>query len=181
MPSCASINGPMTTTEPTLPPVILLPEPSSPWPVPTGWHAHDGFEVQDQPWDLSARRLICHGTITDEHEGAAAVTALSRGVGLAVSLAVADDLRFVLLEDLHQLGEVTDAGAARADQSGGQDRLGPEHRRLLEALVDGATVTEAAHTLHMSRRTAGRRLLEIRAGLGVDSTAEAISRWAEQH
>ena len=157
------------------PPVIVLPDPASRWSVPTGWHVHHGFDLPDQPWDLSGRHLVCHGPITGETEAVAAVTALSRGTGLAVSLGVSGDLRFRLLEDLHQLGVVSQPDDAD------DDGLDDDHRRLIGALIDGATVTDAARQLNMSRRTASRRLLEIRTALGVDSTAEAITRWAEQH
>lgn len=135
---------------------------------------HEGFEVPSQPWDLAKRHLICHGSITDEGDVTAAVTALTRGIGLAVHLEVVGDLRFRVLEDLHQLGSLSPSVI-----SGGAE-LDLEQRRLIAALVDGATVTDAARQLNMSRRTANRRLLEIRTALGVTSTAEAISRWAEQ-
>lgn len=165
----------MIDAVPHPPPVILLPDLASRWSVPAGWHVHDGFSVPDQPWDLTTRHLICQGTITDETEAVAAVTALTRGVGLAVSLTVTGDLRFRLLEDLHQLASVTEAAPTE------DDGLDDDHQRLIGLLVDGATVTEAARQLNMSRRTAGRRLIEIRAVLGVDSTAEAISWWVERH
>lgn len=164
----------MAIADPALPPVIVLPEPSSPWSVPSGWHVQEGFEVPHQPWDLTRRHLICHGSVADESDVTAAVTVLARGVGLAVHLAVVGDLRFRALEDLHQLGDFG------APATGGGDELDVEQRRLIAALVDGATVTDAARQLNMSRRTASRRLFEIRTALGVTSTAEAISRWAEQ-
>ncbi len=164
----------MTAAEPELPPVILLTTSSTPWSVPSGWHVHDGFAVPDHPWDLTARQLICHGAIANKTDVVSAVTALSRGTGLAVSLALTGDLRFRLLEDLHQLGTITEPTSA---EDGG---LGPDHRLLLDALIEGDTVTGAARRLNMSRRTAGRRLLEIRAALGVDSTAEAIIWWSDR-
>ena len=165
----------MNDSEPRLPPVIVLAEPSSPWSVPPGWHVHHGFTLPGQPWDLRARQLICHGPISDEANVVAAVTALTRGTGLAVSLDIAGDLRFRLLEDLHQLGVVTQPDVT--DEHG----LDDDHRLLIEALVVGASVTDAAHHLNMSRRTANRRLIEIRATLGVETNAEAIIWWAERH
>lgn len=158
-----------------LPPVIVLSDLSSPWSVPSGWHLHHGFTLPDQPWNLAARRLICHGAIDVETTAVDAVTALTRGTGLAVSLAITGDLRFRLLEDLHQLGVVTEPDGVE------DDGLDDDHRRLIGALVDGATVTDAARHLNMSRRTASRRLIEIRAAFGVESNAEAIIWWAERH
>ena len=165
----------MIDSDSRLPPVIVLPTPSSPWPVPSGWHVHEGFTLPGQPWDLGARQLICHGPISGEAEAVAAVTALTRGTGLAVSFDIAGDLRFRLLEDLHQLGVVVQPDVAE------EDGLDHDHRLLIGALVDGVTVTDAARQLNMSRRTANRRLIEIRAALGVESNAEAITWWAERH
>jgi len=54
--------------------------------------------------------------------------------------------------------------------------LGPEQRRLVGLLASGATVDEAARTLHLSRRTAQRRLAEIRRRLDVPTTAAAVAR-----
>lgn len=163
-----------------LPPVILLPDPSSAWPVPSGWHVRDGLALPGHPWDLADRRLIGHATITSDADAVSAVTALTRGVGLAVHLAIGGDLRFRLLEDLHQLGIVSEPSQPDGNERPGGDELDDDHRSLIGALVDGVTVTDAARQLNMSRRTASRRLREIRAALGVDSTAEAIARWAQR-
>lgn len=165
----------MFDSDSRLPPVIVLPEPSSPWSVPPGWHVHHGFALPAQPWDLGTRQLICHGPITGDAEVVAAVTALTRGTGLAVSLDIVGDLRFRLLEDLHQLGIVVQPDVTE------EDGLDHDHRLLIGALVEGVTVTDAARHLNMSRRTASRRLIEIRAAFGVESNAEAITWWAERH
>ena len=47
-------------------------------------------------------------------------------------------------------------------------------RRLLELLAEGSSLAVAAKSVHMSRRTATRRLACVRFSLGVATTSEAI-------
>lgn len=47
-------------------------------------------------------------------------------------------------------------------------------QELLRHLRDGATITAAAREVGMSRRTASRRLVELRHLVGAGSTAEAV-------
>jgi DNA-binding NarL/FixJ family response regulator len=54
--------------------------------------------------------------------------------------------------------------------------LDEEQRQLLQLLSDGLSLAEAAASLHVSRRTAERRLAEARAALGATTTAEAVLR-----
>jgi DNA-binding CsgD family transcriptional regulator len=75
------------------------------------------------------------------------------------------------------LGARTRAQAAALVVNGDAGRAFPltcEERRLLELLADGQALGEAAETLHVSRRTADRRLAAAREKLGVHSTAEAV-------
>jgi len=45
---------------------------------------------------------------------------------------------------------------------------------LLDALVDGRTLGQAAAELHLSRRTADRRVSSAKATLGASNSAEAV-------
>jgi DNA-binding NarL/FixJ family response regulator len=54
--------------------------------------------------------------------------------------------------------------------------LDEEQEQLLELLARGMSVREAAKRLHLSRRTAERRLAEARAALGAATNAEAVLR-----
>lgn len=54
--------------------------------------------------------------------------------------------------------------------------LDDEQLRLLELLCHGLSVTEAARRLHLSRRTAERRLADARSALGAATNAEAVLR-----
>ena len=75
-----------------------------------------------------------------------------------------------LVDDLRRLGP--------ADHRTGEPDMGPgltvDERRLLDRLSDGKTLGEAAAELHLSRRTADRRLAAARQKLGVATTAEAV-------
>jgi DNA-binding CsgD family transcriptional regulator len=57
--------------------------------------------------------------------------------------------------------------------------VGPDARALIGRLAAGDTLAEAAHALHLSRRTADRRLAQARRALGVDRTVVAIV-WARR-
>ena len=50
----------------------------------------------------------------------------------------------------------------------------PETRALIGRIAAGQTLGEAAHALHLSRRTAARRLARARHALGADRTVVAI-------
>jgi DNA-binding NarL/FixJ family response regulator len=54
--------------------------------------------------------------------------------------------------------------------------LDAEQDQLLSLLGQGLTVREAARRLHLSRRTAERRLADARAALGAATNAEAVLR-----
>lgn len=136
---------------------------------------HDGFELPDQPWDLAARHLVCVGLVANDADAADALAALARGAGLAVHVALEGAAKHRFLDDLHRA-----AAPSGGDPAGGAAPLDPGDERLLAALAAGLTVTAAAEHLHLSRRTANRRLEAIRAALGVTTTAEAVSRWSER-
>lgn len=64
--------------------------------------------------------------------------------------------------------------AARASTA-----LEPEARALISRIAAGDTLGQAAHALHLSRRTADRRLAQARRALGVERTVVAIA-WAHR-
>lgn len=158
----------------TPPPVLLGPPSSidlSRW-LRSGWTTIDGFALPAVPWDLTSLRLICVGSVADAEAAGPAVAAVARGAGLAVSLGLTGNDRRRFLEDLERLGATPTTSTAHP-----RDGLEPHHTELLDLLVTGATLTAAATRLHLSRRTAHRRLAEARQRLGVDTTAEAVAAW----
>lgn len=64
-------------------------------------------------------------------------------------------------------------------QAGSPTDIGPEARALIGRIAAGDTLGEAAHALHLSRRTADRRLAHARRALGVERTVVAIA-WAQR-
>jgi DNA-binding CsgD family transcriptional regulator len=66
------------------------------------------------------------------------------------------------------------AGLAGPD---GPDGLDPVAAALLDAVARGVPVAGAARDLHVSLRTAHRRLRAARQALGVATTTEAVARW----
>ena len=69
------------------------------------------------------------------------------------------------------------AGAARRGDRAGT--IGDDARALIGRIAAGDTLAEAAHALHLSRRTADRRLAQARRTLGVERTVVAIA-WARR-
>lgn len=112
--------------------------------------------------------------VADLEDAARAALAAVAGARLVIDAAAPRDVIDQLCDDLRRLGSV-------------DHRIGPaqpavlsaDERALLARLLAGATLGEAARTLHISRRTADRRLAAARAAVGATSTAEALRRAAE--
>jgi DNA-binding CsgD family transcriptional regulator len=112
--------------------------------------------------------------VTGLDDAGRAVLAALRGVHLVIDAAAPREVIDQLCDDLRRIGDV-------------DHRIGPssrpvlsaEQRALLGQLLGGATLGQAARALHLSRRTADRRLAATRAALGARTTAEALRRAAE--
>jgi len=109
-------------------------------------------------------------TVRDAGDAAEALLAAVGGAGVVVHARAGRDVIDRLVDDLRRLGPV--------DHRTGEPAPGPgltaDERRLLDALASGRTLGEAAVELHLSRRTADRRLAAARRKLGVATTAEAV-------
>lgn len=159
--------------DPALPVLVCRPEElGADLRLVPGWTGVDGFLLPRAPWDLAPQRLMCIGRVTDLEVARQAVAAAARGVGLAVSVELTGDDKRRFLEDLERLG-ASPAGKASTTA----DLLDADHGELLAALATGATLTAAAADLHLSRRTAHRRIAEARQRLGVNTTVEAVAAW----
>ena len=113
---------------------------------------------------------VCSGVVADPGTAAEAVLAALGGAGVVVHAIAPREVVDRLVDDLRRLGAVehrtSDAPAGPA--------LTREEQELLELLAGGATLGAAAARLHLSRRTADRRLAAARRKLGASSTATAI-------
>lgn len=97
-----------------------------------------------------------------------AVTLAVRGVGLIAGCdALSAPQTATLCDDLRRLGS---PGYVPADAV-----PDVEARALLDLLATGRSLGEAARALHLSRRSADRRLADARLALGASTTAQAVA------
>lgn len=92
----------------------------------------------------------------------------------AVMLASPVPVRGHAGRDAHRLAELQ-----REPVLANAAAIGPDARALIGRIAAGDTLGEAAHALHLSRRTADRRLAQVRRMLGVERTVAAIV-WARR-
>lgn len=134
-----------------------------------GWEEHSLESLPAKPWSLVGRAAAVTARVGAAAEAAAVVEAAARGAALAVHAATAE-LRTLVVDDLFRLGSAQLWDAERLPPAG---RLDEDQIRLLRAVVAGTSVSVAAREVNVSRRTADRRLAEVRLRLGVGSNAEA--------
>jgi DNA-binding NarL/FixJ family response regulator len=136
-----------------------------------GRSIRSGWDLPSREWDVSAAHVVCTGRVETPEDAHAALLAAARGAGVVAVAGCEPRLLERFFEDLQRFGRVE----LRTDQAPEPpDPLGCEERRLLELLARGVTLGEAAKRLHISRRTADRRLAAARTALGVRTTAEAV-------
>lgn len=130
-----------------------------------GWRVVDGWRNE--------AGLVCAGAVDDAAGAAEALLAAVAGAGVVVEARAGRELVDRLVDDLRRLGPVEHrTGESEAPV------LTAEERDLLALLAQGLTLGAAAQRLHLSRRTADRRLAGARTKLGVASTAEAVTAFA---
>jgi hypothetical protein len=116
--------------------------------------------------------------VRNEADAGAVVLAALEGAAVTVDSATDPTLVERIQNDLRRLGR---ADAVRLEPVVPAAALAPDGLHLLGLLVEGMSLGEAAGSLHLSRRTADRRLAAARLALGVATTAEALvsfqQRW----
>jgi DNA-binding CsgD family transcriptional regulator len=130
-----------------------------------------GYTVVDE-W-RQERGVVCSGRITTAADAAASLLCAVWGAGLVLDVVASQDVVERLCEDLRRIGAVD----YRSGEPDG-DELTHDERALLELLAEGATLGAAASALHLSRRTADRRVASARQKLGAETTAQAIVKFA---
>jgi DNA-binding CsgD family transcriptional regulator len=134
----------------------------------------DGAVVEPGWRVLRTGTTVCVGRVANVDDAGLAVLAAVRGARLVISVDAPRAVIDQLCDDLRRLGDVDHrVGPALAPV------LSAEQRALLAHLLAGATLGQAARTLHLSRRTADRRLAAARTALGARTTAEALRVVAE--
>lgn len=156
---------------------FVLLEQAAPADVEAAAHelaAEHGAQVVLDDADGRGGAVVCVRRVTNDADAAQAVLAAVAGTALVIDAAAPREVIDRLSDDLRRLGAV-------------DHRIGPaprpvlaeEERALLAQLLAGANLGEAARALHLSRRTADRRLAAARRALGAASTAEALRRAVE--
>lgn len=130
----------------------------------------DGFELP--AGDPS--RMVCQGRVCDRGSARAALLAAAWGAGLLVVLDLPVDEATLFLADLGRIGPFERRVPAAVAES---SELDVDTISLLEHLAAGTRLGDAAKALHLSRRTADRRLANARRVLGVTTTSEALVAW----
>lgn len=132
-----------------------------------GWRVRPGWDV-GPPAERTG--LVLVGVVADATDASEAMLAAIIGIGLVVHGRASREVLDRLCDDLRRLG--------RVDHRPGGERRVPRFDEfdsaLLGLLAAGLSVRATAAKLYVSRRTADRRLADVRARLGVDSTAEAL-------
>jgi DNA-binding NarL/FixJ family response regulator len=126
-----------------------------------------GWELQPPDRAGSAGTVVTLSVATPPDAQAALLLAIG-GAGLLVRAdaerSVVDDL----VEDLGRIGRVLLVDGPRAI------RLDPDTWRLVHALAEGTTVSAVARTLHMSVRTANRRLTDAKDAMNAPTRAQLL-------
>jgi DNA-binding CsgD family transcriptional regulator len=136
--------------------------------------AHPGVHVIEG-WTASARRapVLCVGRVETVEDAAAAVLAAVAGADLVVDAAADRDVIDRLCDDLRRLGTLDHRVG---EPAGASALLTVDERAILAELLAGRSLGEAARALHISRRTADRRLASARTALSATTTPQALIR-----
>jgi DNA-binding NarL/FixJ family response regulator len=117
---------------------------------------------------------VCVGSVRCAQDAGRAVLAAVAGAWLVVDADAPRDVVDQLCDDLGRIGEVDHRVGPHNEVS-----LSRDETALLAQLLSGSTLGEAARALHISRRTADRRLAAARSALGARTTVEALRLAAE--
>jgi DNA-binding NarL/FixJ family response regulator len=159
-------------------PLVIVERPSQLEPVlaglaADGWLLQRGWELAASTWSVERLRLVCAGVVADANDAVAALLAAARGAGVAVACENGrPDLRERFFDDLSRFGHVEVVQDIKAVDP--LASLTADQHRILELLAQGLSLGDCANTLHISRRTADRRLCAARRTLGVCATAQAV-------
>ncbi|UMG94604.1 hypothetical protein [Nocardioides sp. TF02-7] len=130
-----------------------------------------GWEVVDRLAEERAGGLVLALAVRDADEAAVALFTAIEGVGLLVDARAERPVIDRLCDDLRRLGHLEHRVAAPGPL------LTDDERALLDLLASGSTLGAAATHLHLSRRSADRRLAAARTKLAADTTGQAIAAY----
>ncbi len=115
--------------------------------------------------------------VESEADIAALVDRAASGMRVVIVAEGSGPVLELLVGELRRVGRVTihRPGEPMTFVPDGPPSLPADSRELLTVLADGVSLGEAARQLHMSRRTADRRLADARRALNVSTTAQLIA------
>jgi DNA-binding NarL/FixJ family response regulator len=135
-------------------------------PILEGWRPIVVAELPAEPFDLTSMRFVVIAETLSVADAGALLMAAARGCSLILSRTSEDLVPAPFLEDLGRMVDVVvteDRPVLDADQV-----------RFLERLASGATIVDVAAELGWSRRTAARRLADVKRRLAVTTTSAAV-------
>jgi DNA-binding NarL/FixJ family response regulator len=138
--------------------------------VSIGWTIRRDWGLSEREWSVSDARIVCCGVVATFDDVSAALLAAVRGAGVIARVEPGAEPTLRLREELGSLGPLEE----RARRHGDAGELSLEQRELCRLLGLGLSLADAATQLHLSRRTAFRRLAEVREALNVETTREAV-------
>lgn len=140
--------------------------------VAAGWSAHEGWDVDPEPWSRRGENLLCAGADLSAAALPTVLELLIRDVSVVVH-ASDHDAALRAFDEGRRVASAEWFDEHRPPLSSGLDLM---QLRLLVAIGQGADVRSAALGVHTSERSAARCLSAARAVLGVTTTAEAAAR-----
>jgi DNA-binding NarL/FixJ family response regulator len=135
-----------------------------------GWTLRRAWRLPEHDWSVADARVVCCGTVDTFDDVSAALLAAVRGAGIVARIDPDAEAAQRLLEELRSLGTVDE----RVRKHGDVSELSLEQIELCRLLGRGLSLADAAVQLHLSRRTAFRRLASVRDALNVETTREAV-------
>jgi DNA-binding NarL/FixJ family response regulator len=135
-----------------------------------GWTLRRAWRLPEHDWSVSDARVVCCGPVATFDDVSAALLAAVRGAGIIARIEPDAEPARRLREELSSLGHVEE----RARKHGDVTELSLEQVELCRLLGQGLSLADAATRLHLSRRTAFRRLASVREALNVETTREAV-------
>jgi DNA-binding NarL/FixJ family response regulator len=133
-----------------------------------------GARVVDALQDGRAGTVVI-AAVTDDASAAAAVLAAVRGSSLVLDASrLSAEAIDRLCDDLRRLGAVDRRDGQHGPPPSADPLIDDDGIAVLRRLAQGQRLGEAAASLHLSRRTADRRLAAVKDALGAASTVEAI-------
>jgi DNA-binding CsgD family transcriptional regulator len=136
----------------------------------TGWDVRRSWRLSEREWNVSDGRVVCCASIMTFDDVSDALLAAVRGAGLVARVNLTSEPGQRMREELRTLGPIDE----RERQHGDVTELSPEQIELCRLLGSGLSLADSAAFLHLSRRTAFRRLADVRTALNVSTTREAV-------